>query len=127
VFGSRAHTRVQFPIHVPPNGLPEPDIAIVRGAIDDYAGHHPGGDDVVFVVEVAVTSLATDRLKAIEYARAGAPVYWLVDVTGRRLEIHSQPDTKTARYSVTTILDETRDVEIPETSERLSIAELLKR
>ena len=81
-----------------------------------------------FVVEVAVSSLATDRVKGIEYARAGVPVYWLVDVTGRRLEIHSQDPTPRPRDTqVTTILDETRDVEIPETSERVSIAELLKR
>src|SRR5262249_58498297 len=43
------------PISIPggPEGTdsePEPDVAVVRGSIDDYADHHPGPGDVALVV-----------------------------------------------------------------------------
>ena len=44
------------------------------------------------VVEIAVSSHWIDRgAKAELYARAGVPVYWLVDVPGRAVEVRTQP------------------------------------
>jgi Uma2 family endonuclease len=71
---------------------PEPDRCIVRGTILDYAERHPGPDDIALVVEVADVSLADDRKLAAEvYGPAGIPVYWIVDVNGRRVEVHTGP------------------------------------
>lgn len=71
---------------------PDPDFAIVRGSSADYEGRHPFAADVGVVIEVADTSLARDRHdKSRIYAHAAIPVYWLVNLLDRRIEVFSQP------------------------------------
>ena len=43
------------------------------------------------VVEVAQTSQARDREKARDYAAAGVPEYWIVDLPGRTVHVHRHP------------------------------------
>ncbi len=51
-----------------------------------------GPGDIGLLIEVAVTSLRVDLTTALEqYARAGIPVYWVVDVPGRRILVHTEP------------------------------------
>jgi Uma2 family endonuclease len=84
--------QVQEPITLD-TGEPEPDAAVVRGAEDDYAERHPGADDVPLVVEVADTTLARDRgIKLRSYAAAGIPIYWIVDLVGRSVEVYTEPN-----------------------------------
>jgi Uma2 family endonuclease len=47
------------------------------------------------VVEVADTTLVTDRFKAQLYAQAGIPVYWLVNLPEQVIEVMESP-TSTA-------------------------------
>jgi Uma2 family endonuclease len=71
---------------------PEPDCAIVRGEADDYLAAHPTSGDIAFLVEVADSSLADDRdWKARIYGRAAIPIYWIVNVPDRQLEIFTEP------------------------------------
>jgi Uma2 family endonuclease len=71
---------------------PEPDFAVVRGDRRTYLTAHPGPADIGFLVEVANTSLDRDRLdKTRIYARAGIPVYWVVNLTDRQVEVYSAP------------------------------------
>lgn len=71
---------------------PEPDIAIVRGDTRDYLDRHPGAGDLSLVVEVADSTLERDRtLKQRLYGRAGIPVYWIVNLVERQLEVYTQP------------------------------------
>lgn len=80
---------------------PEPDLMIVRGAARDYLDRHPSPQDVVLVIEVADTTLARDRkLKKRIYARAGIPIYWIVNLRARRVEVYSAPtaDEVSASY-----------------------------
>ncbi|HVA48180.1 MAG TPA: Uma2 family endonuclease [Pirellulales bacterium] len=71
---------------------PEPDFAIVRGSSADYEGHHPFAADVGLLIEVADTSLARDQHdKARIYANANVPVYWVVNLVDRRIEVYRQP------------------------------------
>jgi Uma2 family endonuclease len=71
---------------------PEPDAAVVRGGLRDYPDRHPGASDVILVVEVADASLERDQtLKKRIYAKAGIPVYWIVNLLERRLEVHRDP------------------------------------
>ena len=87
------YIRAAKPIRLPGQASePEPDRCVVRGTIVDYAERHPGPDDVALLVEVADASLADDRKLAAEvYGPAGIPVYWIVDVNGRRVEVYTGP------------------------------------
>jgi len=70
---------------------PEPDVAVVRGSIRDFVRRHPGPEDVGLLIEVADTSLARDRYKCRLYGAAAVPVYWIVNLVDRRVEVYTQP------------------------------------
>jgi Uma2 family endonuclease len=71
---------------------PEPDVALVRGQPLDYRRGHPDPKQAPFVVEVADSTLAQDRnWKKCIYARAGIPVYWIVNLVDRQVEVFSSP------------------------------------
>ncbi|RYG30728.1 Uma2 family endonuclease [bacterium] len=70
---------------------PEPDFALL-----DYDSRRLSrplvASDVRLAVEVAVTSLATDRRdKAPFYASQGIPEYWIINPVARQVEIYRQP------------------------------------
>lgn len=71
---------------------PEPDLAVIRGQREDYTQRHPGPDDVALLVEIADTSLERDRgWKKRVYAAAGIPVYWIVNLIDRKVEVYDAP------------------------------------
>jgi Uma2 family endonuclease len=83
--------RCQAPITLV-SGEPEPDCAIVRGDDWTFDTRHPEPADFGIVIEVADSSLLTDRRdKGVIYARAGIPIYWIVNVGDRRVEHYSDP------------------------------------
>ncbi len=91
------HVQCQLPIAVgdadPEHNNPEPDGAVTIGPAADFAARHPGPADLLLVAEVADSTLRSDRLaKAALYARAGIGEYWLLDIAGRQLLVHRQPD-----------------------------------
>lgn len=53
---------------------PEPDVAVVRGPEESYRTTHP--TTAALVVEIAVSSLEIDRVKAQIYAEAGVLECW---------------------------------------------------
>ncbi|MGL6097376.1 MAG: Uma2 family endonuclease [Fimbriiglobus sp.] len=82
----------QCPIRLP-GTEPEPDGAILRGVDTDYDARHPGPADIGVVIEVSESSLATDRgPKGHLHARAGIPVYWIINVVDRVVEVYTDPD-----------------------------------
>lgn len=71
---------------------PEPDVVVVRGDTRQYLDRHPGAEDIALVVEVSDTTLQRDRsLKKRIYARAGIPIYWIVNLLDRQIEGYTQP------------------------------------
>ena len=71
---------------------PEPDVYAARGSRRDYADRHPGPGDVALLVEVADSSLARDRgPKKRAYARAKIPIYWIVNLIDKQVEVHADP------------------------------------
>ena len=103
--------------------LPEPDVAVAHGDHDSFADAHPSGADLVLFVETSVTSQATDHQRAAEYARAGVPVYWLVDVPAKRIEVHQDPRPD-GRYRLVRVLAGDDELELPETDARWQAASL---
>lgn len=76
---------------------PEPDVCVIRGTTRDYTARNPFAQDVALVVEVADSTLFWDREnKRRIYARAGIPVYWIVNLVDRCLEVYTNPTGATA-------------------------------
>jgi len=76
---------------------PEPDVSVIRGNIFHYIARHPGPEDAALVVEVADSTLRLDRgRKKRVYARAGIPIYWIVNLVKMQIEVYSEPDQQAA-------------------------------
>lgn len=124
VYRDRCNVRQAAPINAGENSLPEPDVAVVSGSARDFVRRHPRGDETVLVVEVSRTSRALHRVKAAIYARSGVPVYWLVDVVNRRIEVHEEPQPD-GRYRLVRVLSGSDTLAPPSTTVLWTVAELL--
>ena len=86
------HVRPGAPVRLPgQSSEPEPDRSVARGSVRDYLGRHPGASDLALVVEVSESSLDDDRVMAGIYGAAGIPVYGIVNLIGRQVEVYSSP------------------------------------
>jgi hypothetical protein len=85
--------RTQKPISIPnQDSEPEPDLAVVLGPDDRYDEVQPTPREVLLIVEVADTSLDEDRGEKLEsYAAARIPIYWVVNLRERVVEVYTQP------------------------------------
>jgi Uma2 family endonuclease len=123
------HVRKEDPIRIPLRASElEPDLAIVRGEIEDYSDHHPEPTDIALVVEVARSSVDEDRKLARIYAGGGIPAYWIVNVNDRQLEVYA--DLLSGAYTSTAILGETESVELTIEGQiigLIAVADLLPR
>jgi len=95
VFGWRLVDH-EMPIDVAPednpSNEPEPDLIVLKRDMSDFTKENPRPEDLQLVVEVADSSLGLDlTTKAALYARAGIVEYWVLDVAGRRLIVHRDP------------------------------------
>jgi Uma2 family endonuclease len=89
-FGPGWEVRQDGPIALDDESEPEPDIAVVPGAPEDYRHAHPSRP--VLTLEISISSLATDReRKASLYARAGLSDYWILNLIARVLEVYREP------------------------------------
>ena len=123
------HVRKEDPVRIPnQRSEPEPDLAVVRGDNDAYEDRHPGPQDIALVVEVTRTSVAKDRKLARVYGRGGIPVYWIVNVPRRRLEVYADPVG--GQYPAPTILGEGESVDLTiggQVVGPIAVADLLPR
>lgn len=90
LFGKGHVVRSQAPLSLGADSDPEPDVAVVSGAPEDYAEHHPS--TAVLVVEVSISTLRFDRgAKMSLYASAGITEYWILNIAERVLEVYREP------------------------------------
>jgi Uma2 family endonuclease len=68
---------------------PEPDIAVVRGTLEDYRHAHPTTAELV--IEICLSSHEYDRSKLRAYAAAGVKEVWLVLGPEKQIEVYLQP------------------------------------
>jgi Uma2 family endonuclease len=123
------HVAKEDPI-VTARSEPEPDVAVLRGEIEDYLTQKPGAADVVLLVEVADTSYSVDRAKLRLYAEAGIPVCWIANLAADRIEVYSDPTGPDAQPDYRKRQDFGRDSEVPVVVEgqeqaRLAVNDLL--
>lgn len=84
-----AHMQTQGPVRLSEIDEPEPDGAVVLGEPRDYAKRLPATKDVGALIEVADSSLDSDRtLKAARYALAGVAQYVIVNIPDGCVEIY---------------------------------------
>jgi Uma2 family endonuclease len=118
--------RTEAPVRIPDYNEPEPDGSVARGPKSRYAKRHPGPADLALVAEVAESSISDDRKLARIYGPAGIPVYWIVNLIARQVEVYTGPHAGgylkrrvfTAGQSVPVVIN---DVEVG----RIAVAEIL--
>jgi Uma2 family endonuclease len=126
-FGTGYYVRGHSPVALDDVSEPEPDIAVVRGRLRDYASQHPASP--VLVVEVADSSLGKDRgRKAALYARAGIADYWIVNLNDHVLEVYREPGRTAGRWkyrSVSLLRPRATVAPLAAPKRRLPVASLL--
>jgi Uma2 family endonuclease len=81
------------PVRIPNRASkPEPGRTVVRGTIRDYARRDPDPHEVALIVEVADSSLHDDRERTRVYGGGGIPVYWIINLVDRQIEVYTMPD-----------------------------------
>jgi Uma2 family endonuclease len=90
--GGRFFVSAQNPVRLSGRDEPQPDVSLLRRRPHPDAPAPPGPDDVLAVIEVSDTTLSYDKsVKLPLYARAGIPEAWIVDLAGRKVEVHHGP------------------------------------
>lgn len=90
--GDRAVVWVQNPVDLSQWAELQPDIAVLAPRSHGYRTAHPGTDDILLVIEVAVSSLEHDRdVKLPLYAAAEVPEVWLVNLPGDTIAVYRDP------------------------------------
>jgi len=86
---------------------PEPDVSVIEGSRSQFKRVNP--TTARFVIEVAISSLPLDRAKAVDYASAGIPEYWIVRPEDGLTEVYRDP--REGVYTATTIIPAETPVE----------------
>ncbi|HJZ90040.1 MAG TPA: Uma2 family endonuclease [Gemmataceae bacterium] len=84
--------RCQLGVRLTSDTIPEPDVTIVPGPKRRYLRGKPTKKEIALVIEVADSSLRYDRTTKLRiYARDRLPVYWIVNIPGRVVEVYTEP------------------------------------
>jgi hypothetical protein len=93
------HLQSQLPVTLGSTQEPEPDLAVVRGHEEDFLQQHPGPADISALMEVADSSLSYDRTtKQALYAGANIPLYWIINLADRQIEVYQDPQPFLGQY-----------------------------
>jgi Uma2 family endonuclease len=89
IFSSGFIIRIQSPIDLGLESLPEPNVMVIRGTPRNPLGVATSAE---LVVEVSDTTLLYDQqVKASLYAAAGIRDYWVLNLVDNRLEVRRDP------------------------------------
>ncbi len=92
LLGDRVIVAVQDPVVLNNFSEPQPDLALLKPRDDFYAAGHPQPQDILLLVEVADTTIESDRaIKIPLYASSGITEVWLVDVNEQVIEVFREP------------------------------------
>lgn len=105
--------RIQDPLTLE-GSEPEPDAVIVRGDVREFLAGHPTAAEAQLVIEVADSSLTLDRgVKRQIYAANEVPVYWIVNLLDRVVEVYTQPDRQRSDYTHCEVYSPAQSVPVP--------------
>ncbi|MEM1093750.1 MAG: Uma2 family endonuclease [Bacteroidota bacterium] len=101
-----AFLSIQNPLRLDDHTEPEPDVMVVWSTTDQSRATRP--EDVALLVEVADSTLRTDRaVKAPRYAAAGIVEFWIVNLEAQEVEVYLEPSTSGYRRKQTYDLGDT--------------------
>jgi len=90
--GTKVIIRIQNPVALDNTSEPEPDVMVLSYKEDFYRSGHPQPADVLLLIEVADSTVDSDRqLKIPLYAEDGIVEVWLVDINNASVEVYRQP------------------------------------
>ncbi len=82
----------QNPLQLTEQSLPQSDLIIAHYRSELLSEEHIQPTDVALLIEVSDATYAYDRNKKYaQYATAGIPIYWIVNLNQRQVEVYSQP------------------------------------
>ncbi|MEC4984219.1 MAG: Uma2 family endonuclease [Oscillatoria sp. PMC 1068.18] len=118
--------RIQLPLQLNNYSEPEPDLAVVKRDFLDYDDRHPTAAEVYLIIEIADSTLKTDReVKALSYASSGISDYWILDLNNRQLRVFRQP--REDGYQSEVILTENNSISpLAFPNLKLTVAEMLR-
>ena len=83
---------IQSTIRLSDRTAPEPDIALLTPEASLDEDNIPASQDILLIVEIADSSLRTDRTeKALRYAQSGIPELWIFVLDTDEIEVSRQP------------------------------------
>jgi len=106
---------------------PEPDVAVLRGTVQQYLASEPDPRaDVLLAVEAANTTLQGDLItKAHIYGKNGIPEYWVVAIERRQLIVHRSPNREGGYDAIQTLDVEDSVTPLTRPDATISVADLL--
>ncbi|MGH9940770.1 MAG: Uma2 family endonuclease [Pyrinomonadaceae bacterium] len=91
LFAGRLIVSTQDPIRLDDFSEPQPDVALLLWRDDHYRHAHPTPADVLLVIEVADSTVESDRAYKVPlYAKAGIPEVWLVNLPDGLIELYAE-------------------------------------
>ena len=83
---------IQNPVQLDNFSQPQPDIMLLKRKADFYNTKHPQSDDVLLLIEVADTTIETDKNDKIPlYSEMNIKEVWLVDINSECIEVYRNP------------------------------------
>jgi Uma2 family endonuclease len=118
---------VQDPVTLDDYSESQPDLMLLKSSSDYYRTQHPQPEDVLLLVEVCDSTLASDRaIKVPAYGRTGVAEVWIVNLNEATIEVYRKPHY--TGYADKTILqagDQASPEAFPDVL--VDVAELLQR
>ncbi len=112
---------------------PQPDIAVLKSPLRTFGRRTPQPQDIALLVEVADTTYSKDAgIKLRRYAHVQIPLYWIVNLELRRVEVYRDPQGRHGRACYRMIELYPDDVEVPVVIDgqdlgRIAVKEILPR
>ena len=122
------HVTKDDDVEISEHDKPQPDLAVVRGAPTDYLDSYATPADIALAVELSESTLLSDRsVKMPRYAVARIPVYWIVNLVDKHVEVYTDPVGAT--YTNRAVF--TRGQEVPVVIDgkpfgRIAVSEILR-
>ena len=93
--------RREAPARITDLNEPEPDLVIARWPRTAYRPRHPDATEIALIIEVSDTTYHRDRNEKLPaYAQGGIPVYWIVNLVKRQIEVYTDPGPEGYRTRV---------------------------